>query len=239
MAHAFCSIFVHVHRPLLLLLSITMMSLPFMNTPSIMSRTFVLLLCTSLMSAFSHAFTPTVRNTIHISSTQLTVKESDDDVSKFGFGQRIESVKCLALGAVAGSLALAPFSLIGDVFFLNVLAPIQTNGVAQWEFDTDMSALQAGLFAIVYRYCIREDENPQLNQGVIGAFVVTRALSRVVVSSSCSAVVLNCGAPLGYFDWSMIGQVVINGAEATAMFGATAYAVDWAMAKGWLSKFPC
>jgi hypothetical protein len=46
------------------------------------------------------------------------------------------------------------------------------------------------------------------------------------------------GAPLGYVDWNIIGQGLVNGAESTAIFGATAAAVDQAMSKGFLSRFP-
>lgn len=123
---------------------------------------------------------------------RLLAKGSDNEPAKFGFGQRIESLKCLVIGAIVGSFALAPFALIHDVFLLGTLAPISTNGVAQWEFDNDMASLVTGLFAIVYRYCVREDENPQLNQGVIGAFVVTRTLSRIVVPAYCTAITLDC-----------------------------------------------
>lgn len=46
------------------------------------------------------------------------------------------------------------------------------------------------------------------------------------------------GAPLGYFDWPMIGQLLVNGAESAAMFGATAAAMDYCMERGYISKFP-
>lgn len=110
--------------------------------------------------------------------------------SNFDLTQRFESLKCLVIGAIVGSFALAPVAAIHDVFLLP--STITTNGLAQWEFDNDMASLQTGLFAIVYRYCIREDENPQLNQGVIAAFVVTRTLSRIIVSPYCTAIVLDC-----------------------------------------------
>jgi hypothetical protein len=129
-------------------------------------------------------------------SVQATEEDNNDtdknDDNKFGFGQRIESVKCLVVGGIVGSVALAPFAALHDLVLLGVLAPINTNGLAQWEFDNDMASVQAALFAIVYRYCIREDTNPQLNQGVIGSFVITRTLSRIVVSPQCSAIVLSC-----------------------------------------------
>jgi hypothetical protein len=50
--------------------------------------------------------------------------------------------------------------------------------------------------------------------------------------------IITGGAPLGYFDWAMIGQLLANGAESAAMFGATAFAMDYCMEKGYISKFP-
>lgn len=112
---------------------------------------------------------------------------ADDD--KFSFGQRIESIKCAVVGAVSGGIALAPVTAVHDIF----LGPEFANGVAQWEFDTDVGSLEAALFAIVYRYCIRSDDNNEmLNQGVIGAFCITRTLSRIRVPSFCTAVPLDC-----------------------------------------------
>ena len=114
------------------------------------------------------------------------------DNDKFSFGQRVESIKCVVVGALSGGIALAPFTALHDIALGGPSELVSNNGVAQWEFDTDMGALEAALFAIVYRYCIRQDENTMLNQGVIGAFCVTRTLSRIHVSSYCTAVPLNC-----------------------------------------------
>ena len=94
------------------------------------------------------------------------------------------------MGLVAGGFALAPVSALHDILLGgdNV-----RNGVAQWEFDTDMGSLEAALFAIVYRYCVRQgDDNPMLNQGVLGAFVLTRTLSKIQVPSYCTAAPLDC-----------------------------------------------
>lgn len=116
-------------------------------------------------------------------TTTLFMANDNDD--KFSFGQRIESLKCVVVGAVSGGIALAPFSGLHDVF-------LGGNGVAQWEFDTDMGSLEAALFAIVYRYAVRKDDNPMLNMGVVGAFVFCRTLSRIQVPSYCTAVPLDC-----------------------------------------------
>jgi len=159
----------------------------------------------------------------------MAINGQGDD-NKFGMAQRIDSAKSLVLGLIVGSVAQAPVSFLHDVFIADSLA--------QWEFDTDAAALQAGLFAIVYRYCIRQDENEQLNQGVIGAFCLVRTLSRINVPGYCSAVPLHCGAPLGYLDWNVLQQAAWSGAESVLMFGFTALAIDIATSKGYISKFP-
>ena len=151
--------------------------------------------------------------------------------NKFGMAQRIDSGKSLLLGLIVGSVGQGPASFLHDVI-------AGGGGLAQWELDTDAAALEAGLFAIVYRYCIRQDKNEQLNQGVIGAFVLVRTLSRLRVPEYCSAVPLNCGAPLGYLDWNLLQQIGWSGAESVLMFGLTALAVDIAISKGYISKFP-
>ena len=51
---------------------------------------------------------------------------------------------------------------------------------------------------------VRQDRNPQLKQGVVGAFVITRALAMLQASDGCTALPLSCGPPLGYFNWGMI-----------------------------------
>ena len=42
---------------------------------------------------------------------------------------------------------------------------------------------------------IREDDNPMLNQGVIGAFAIVRVLSKVQVPDYCTFAPLNCKFP--------------------------------------------
>jgi hypothetical protein len=115
-------------------------------------------------------------------------KKNKGDDDKFSFAQRIESIKAAMVGALSGGIAVAPFGFIHNVLFNDGSGA----GVAQFEFDTDMGSLEAALFALVYRYAVREDVNPQLQQGVIGAFVLVRTLSRIHVSSTCAAVPLRC-----------------------------------------------
>lgn len=126
----------------------------------------------------------------------LAASTNDDQDEKFGFTQRIESIKSLVIGGLAGSVAVAPIAALNDLWLRNAMSSSASvaivNAVSQWEFDTDMASFQAGLFAICYRYCVRKDENPQLGSGVVAAFALTRTLSRVVVPSYCSAIPLDC-----------------------------------------------
>lgn len=131
------------------------------------------------------AFTPSNRRGVTTRQHVDLRKMVGDEDDKFSFGQRIESLKCVVVGALSGGICLTPITALHDIAF-------SKGGAAQWEFDTDMGSLEAALFAIVYRYCIRKDENPMLNQGVTGAFVLTRTLSRIRVPSYCTAAPLSC-----------------------------------------------
>lgn len=157
------------------------------------------------------------------------------DGNKFGFIERIDSIKSFIIGAIVGGIALTPFSAIHELLLPTIS---NVNGLGQFEFDVDMGSIQAGLFSIIYRYCIREDNNIQLNQGIIGGFIVIRTLSRIIVPSYCTPIPLSCGDPLNYFDYNMIYQLILNGLESVALFGVTAYAIDWTIQKKWISKFP-
>ena len=112
---------------------------------------------------------------------------NNDGENKFDMAQRIESVKSVVLGALSGGVALTPIAYLHYVVFSGI------PNTAQWEFTTDMSSLEAALFAIVYRYAVRaNDNNPMLNQGVVGAFVVVRTLANIQVTDTCQSVPLRC-----------------------------------------------
>jgi len=104
-----------------------------------------------------------------------------DPKEKFTFDQKSESIKTGIVGLLTGGVAVTPVSFLHDYFFPGSTIP---NGIAQWEFDTDTGSLAAALFAIVYRFSVRdgEEKNKMFPLGVIGAFVVVRTLSRVRVS---------------------------------------------------------
>lgn len=164
------------------------------------------------------------------SNDTIHQSNNNNNEDKFSFYQRIESTKTALIGLLSGGILSTPFIALHD---------IPTYGLATWEFDTDMGSLQSALFAIVYRYCIRaNDNNSMLNMGVIGAFIFVRTISRIRVPSYCTAAPLDCGDPLGYFDYDMIGQLIYNGMESVALFGGAAFAMELAYRLGWITKFP-
>ena len=120
----------------------------------------------------------------------LTGLQSEpQDTNKFNMAQRIESLKSVVLGAVSGGVACAPIAYLHYVYF----SIADSGGIAQWEFVTDTASLQSALFAIVYRYAVRKnDNNPMLNQGVVGAFVIVRTLTNIHVSETCESIPLRC-----------------------------------------------
>lgn len=156
--------------------------------------------------------------------------------NKFSFAQRIESVKTGVVGLLAGGVSLTPFSAFHNLLFADDSI---ANELAQWEYDTDTGSIAAALFAIVYRYCVRdgEEKNEMLQMGVIGAFVVVRTLARIRVPIYCSAIPLDCGEPFGYFDYSMIQQGIGSGLESVVMFGVTALAVEYCYEQGYITRF--
>ena len=162
----------------------------------------------------------------------VTKDEAVDD--KFSFGQRIESIKTGVVGLLSGGIAGAPVIALHDLVFADQTI---VNNSAQWEFDTDMGSLEAALFAIVYRYCMRDDDNDMLEMGCIGAFVLVQTLSKVRTPTYCLSAPLSCGEPLEYFDWNMLQQAFWSGWESALIFGVAAMAMNSCFEKGYISKF--
>lgn len=189
--------------------------------------------CASTRQTKSLAFPSSKKIKRPIQGLQASYRDKSE---KFSFAQRIESIKTGVVGLLAGGIPLTPIAAIHDIIFPGDSIP---GGAAQWEFDTDMGSIETALFAIVYRYCVREGEeaNEMLGMGVIGAFVVVRTLSRVRVSSYCTYAPLDCGAPLGYFDWDMIQQAAFSGLESVIMFGAAAGAMEYCYKRRIISRF--
>ena len=177
-------------------------------------------------------------------NNNIQKKENVDN--KFGWQQRWASIQCLILGAIVGSIASIPITFVHNFFILN-----NNNALAQWEYDTDSNAIMGGLFAIVYRYCIREDgdTNPQLKQGCSSAMILIRTLPQIQIPMYCTAIPLNCHHdniisqilfPMSYIfdDVVILQQLFWIGLESTILFTSTAQMMDMAMTQQYIKRFP-
>lgn len=140
--------------------------------------------------------------------------------------KRAESGKAGAVSLIAGTIAATPFLCFGPGAFTS----------PTWELQADGLALMLLLFGVVYRYAVRADENPMLKQGVVGAFVITRSWALITPPTTCDVVPLNCGAPLGYFNWDMILQGSFATVETGAACAAAAFAIEACFEKGWIKR---
>ncbi|CAK8995910.1 unnamed protein product [Durusdinium trenchii] len=141
--------------------------------------------------------------------------------------ERLESVKAGLTAVGSGAVAMVPISLLDP----DRLTP-------RWEFQLDMLALDIFLFGVVYRYAVRAgDDNPMLRTGVIGAFVLPRALFLVQMPAECQALPLNCGEPLGYFSWAMLAQVAWQGFAGAVVFAVAFYGLERAITCGLVQRF--
>ena len=145
------------------------------------------------------------------------------------FAERIQSGKAAGLSAIAGSVIHAPIAVSGAII-------LGRGFTGDWEFSVDMLAVSLALFGVVYRYAIRSDPNPNLKQGVVGAFAITRAVNLVHIPSTCTSLPLNCGAPLGYLSYDTIGQLLLALGPSLLAYGAAALALEKAFEKQWISK---
>ena len=145
------------------------------------------------------------------------------------FGDRIASIRAALISSLGGSLLYAPFSI--------AIALLNGGLNGQWEFSTDMLAIQLALFGVTYRYAIREDRSTNLGDGVLLAFVLTRALANIHVPDTCNALPLDCGPPLGYVSSSMVQEAGKNFIDSYVAYTAARYCLDKAFSSGLLSRF--
>ncbi|MEM7796707.1 MAG: hypothetical protein AAF579_19905 [Cyanobacteria bacterium P01_C01_bin.118] len=83
--------------------------------------------------------------------------------------ERIESIKA---GGVAGLTGL------GIGAFLVALHP-DVDGFNGYVLRIAVATVTAFLFGVTYRYIVRNDVNPHLKSGAVGAFALTRSLGQL------------------------------------------------------------
>ena len=146
--------------------------------------------------------------------------------SRFTAAERVESLKAAALGGACagivsiGLLATSRFLTQGTLTSLLGLS----SGLAKLTLliNVAIATLSGALFALTYRYAVRQDENPQLKVGVVFAFALVRGLAQV-----------DAGSALAQNFWPFLRAC----GESLLIFGLGAIALSFAAQQRWILPF--
>lgn len=140
--------------------------------------------------------------------------------------ERIESVKSGGIAALAGA-GVSAVGLVLDAELHDLLGSATlangTLGIVRIAIGT----VCAFLFGVTYRYIVRQDKNPHLRSGAVGAFALTRGLSQLE-SSNWSALSLDLTTvfPLA---WPIV--------KSFGLFLAIRIVLDYALGQRWIQDF--
>lgn len=160
--------------------------------------------------------------------TQLTEQEHALTVGspalRSTWPERWQSLKAGGLGAIAAAFI---FGMLVQVNSLAVLYQPGLNGLPTWQMGVvvivsgAIAKFSGFLFAVTYRYIVRQDQNPHLRSGAVGAFGLVRGLA------------------LAEMVWQEARPLVLAVMllESFALFGGIRIILDWALAQGWLQPF--
>ena len=144
--------------------------------------------------------------------------------------ERLESVKAGLVGALTASV------IFGALVLAHRWLSLRFAQFAAWSFGADSSRLLIGgaiaalsgfLFAITYRYIIRQDQNPHLKDGAVLAFGLVRGLALVEGTLH---------EPIALLPSALL-PLILLGAESLLLFSGTRLVLDSALADGWLKPF--
>jgi hypothetical protein len=139
---------------------------------------------------------------------------------------RWESLKAGLVGAGSSLLLVGLMGLVGTGWTrwraIPALWPTPQAGLGFWVSGA-IAALAGFLFAVTYRYVIREDQNPHLKSGAVGAFGLVRGLAQVDVTWQTAEM-----------PWRLLASVVYS----LVLFAVVQVMVDRAIAQHWIQPFP-
>jgi hypothetical protein len=155
--------------------------------------------------------------------------------SGLAFGERVESIKAGAVGSGVAAIAFggmaalqywgSPALLIGPVNLANgAIAGMLP--IAPFVLSAGVSGSIAGvsgfLFGVTYRYIVRQDRNPHLKSGAVGAFGLVRGLAQVDGQVQSGVDVLPGAIALG---------------ESLLLFALCRVVLEVGLRRGWLKPF--
>jgi hypothetical protein len=143
---------------------------------------------------------------------------------KSTWAERWQSLKAGTLGAIAAALV---FGILLQLNSLAVARGPELNTLLTWQdgvavvLDGAIATFSGFLFAVTYRYIVRQDQNPHLRSGAVGAFGLVRGLALVEMSWQQA------------HPWVVVLLVV----ESFVLFGGVRIVLDWSLAKSWILPF--
>lgn len=162
--------------------------------------------------------------------TQVSHDRSNLDASsvfvKSNWAERWQSLKAGILGAIVTSLI---FTLLTAIHHRLLLADVEQvltlptwHHAPQWIVSCAIAALSGFLFAVTYRYVVRQDQNPHLKSGAVGAFSLVRGLAQAETSWHEQA------------SFVILTAIVL---ESFFLFGVVRILLDMALQHRWIKPF--
>jgi hypothetical protein len=107
---------------------------------------------------------------------------------------RVENTKTFMTGFAAGGIAISPIIAFQDILLKSSLSDEVMN---KFYFDTSVCSLECAIFALILRYCVREDQkdNKLWTDSVVAAVVLLRTTSLMTGDS---------------LDWNMVRLIEYN-----------------------------
>lgn len=140
--------------------------------------------------------------------------------------ERIESIKSGGIAALAGAGASAA-GLVLDAELHNILGETIPTNATLGIVPIAIGTVCAFLFGVTYRYIVRQDKNPHLRSGAVGAFALTRGLSQLE-DSNWSALSLDVSIVF-LFAWPII--------KSFGLFLIIRIVLDYALDQRWIQDF--
>ncbi len=141
------------------------------------------------------------------------------------WAERLESLKAGMVGAIAAAL------IFGFMTLLNRWLAIQFVPLESWHrsqgwamgISGAIAALSGFLFAVTYRYIVRQDANIHLKSGAVAAFGLVRGLAQLDLGVQAEVMPL------------VLPLLVL---ESLILFAGIQRVLDWAIARGSITTFP-
>ncbi|MEL6813444.1 MAG: hypothetical protein AAFP03_01360 [Cyanobacteria bacterium J06598_3] len=149
--------------------------------------------------------------------SQATSDEKDSATQLSIAQMRIDSIKSGLVGAgIIGGVASGLWG-IATVSLLPLPLPQSLLG---WLVNLAVALCSGFFFGVTYRYIVRQDDNLHLGSGAVGAFAFVRSLAQIEATWDDS--------------FALLTWLLVIG-ESFLWFATARYALDWTMAKRWLT----